>query len=106
VSDTRKMTRLPREKNLFWMHERRRRTSSASVIWYIVLSRQNHTDRPDAGLVVSGAKVVATASALTRYNFIAHFGLRLKKKGFAIICAIPMDAPGVKLHLWKHKAPI
>ena len=50
-----------------------------------------------AGLVVSGAKVVATGSALTHYNFIAHYGLPLKKKEFAIICAVPMDAPGVKL---------
>src|SRR5215216_6420289 len=32
-----------------------------------------HVEREtDAGLVVSGAKVVATGSALTHYNFIAH----------------------------------
>jgi len=30
------------------MHERRKRVSSASVIWYAVLFRQNHTDRPIA----------------------------------------------------------
>ena len=29
----------------------------------------------DAGLIVTGAKVVATGSALTHYNFIAHYGL-------------------------------
>jgi 4-hydroxyphenylacetate 3-monooxygenase len=51
----------------------------------------------DAGIVVSGAKVVATGSALTHYNFIAHYGLPIKKREFAIICAVPMDAPGVKL---------
>src|SRR5689334_12474755 len=51
----------------------------------------------DAGLVVSGAKVVATGSAITNYNFIAHYGLPIKKKQFAIICTVPMDAPGVKL---------
>jgi 4-hydroxyphenylacetate 3-monooxygenase len=51
----------------------------------------------DAGIIVSGAKVVATGSALTHYNFIAHYGLPIKKKEFAIICAVPMDAPGVKL---------
>jgi 4-hydroxyphenylacetate 3-monooxygenase len=51
----------------------------------------------DAGIVVSGAKVVATGSALTHYNFIAHYGLPIKKKEFAIICAVPMDTPGVKL---------
>ena len=28
----------------------------------------------DDGIVVSGAKVVATGSALTHFNFIAHYG--------------------------------
>jgi 4-hydroxyphenylacetate 3-monooxygenase len=51
----------------------------------------------DAGLVVSGAKVVATGSAITNYNFIGHYGLPIKKKEFALICTVPMDAPGVKL---------
>lgn len=54
-------------------------------------------EETDAGLVVSGAKVVATGSAITNYNFIAHYGLPVKKKEFALICTIPMDAPGVKL---------
>ncbi|MGJ5670307.1 4-hydroxyphenylacetate 3-hydroxylase N-terminal domain-containing protein [Rhodococcus aetherivorans] len=51
----------------------------------------------DAGLIVSGAKVVATGSAITNYNFIAHYGLPIKKKEFALICTVPMDAPGIKL---------
>jgi len=51
----------------------------------------------DAGLVVSGAKVVATGSAVTHYNFIAHYGVPMKKKEFAIICSVPMNTPGVKL---------
>src|SRR5699024_5917364 len=46
----------------------------------------------DAGLIVSGAKVVATGSAITNYNFIAHYGLPIKKKEFALICTVPMDA--------------
>ncbi|OPX16083.1 4-hydroxyphenylacetate 3-hydroxylase N-terminal domain-containing protein [Gordonia sp. i37] len=50
-----------------------------------------------AGLVVSGAKVVATGSAITNYNFIAHYGLPIKKKEFALICTVPMDSPGIKL---------
>ena len=29
----------------------------------------------DAGIVVSGAKVMATGSVLTNYTFIAHHGL-------------------------------
>ncbi|MDY6811031.1 MAG: 4-hydroxyphenylacetate 3-hydroxylase N-terminal domain-containing protein [Actinomycetota bacterium] len=51
----------------------------------------------DAGLIVSGAKVVATGSAITNYNFIAHYGLPIRKKEFALICTVPMDAPGIKL---------
>jgi 4-hydroxyphenylacetate 3-monooxygenase len=52
----------------------------------------------DAGLVVSGAKVVATGSALTHFNFIAHYGAApIKTKEFAVIFAVPMDAKGVKL---------
>ncbi|AYV33086.1 4-nitrophenol 2-monooxygenase, oxygenase component (plasmid) [Streptomyces sp. ADI95-16] len=51
----------------------------------------------DAGLVVSGAKVVATGSALTHYNFIAHYGLPVKEREFALVATVPMDAPGLKL---------
>ncbi len=51
----------------------------------------------DAGLVVSGAKVVATGSALTHYNFIAHYGVPIKEKKFALIFTAPMSASGVKL---------
>ena len=51
----------------------------------------------DAGIVVSGAKVVATGSALTHYNFISHYGLPLQDRRFAAIFMVPMDAPGLKL---------
>ncbi len=51
----------------------------------------------DAGIVVSGAKVVATGSALTHYNFIAHYGIPIKDKSFAVLFTAPMDAEGVKL---------
>jgi 4-hydroxyphenylacetate 3-monooxygenase len=51
----------------------------------------------DDGLIVSGAKVVATGSAITHMNFIAHYGIPLKNKQFALICTIPMGAPGMKL---------
>lgn len=58
-----------------------------------------HVDREtDAGIYVSGAKVVATGSALTHANFLAHYGpLPIQKEEFALILIIPMDAPGVKL---------
>ena len=51
----------------------------------------------DAGLIVSGAKVVATGSALTHQNFIAHYGLPVKDKKYALVCTVPMCASGVKL---------
>ncbi|HSZ38933.1 MAG TPA: 4-hydroxyphenylacetate 3-hydroxylase family protein [Trebonia sp.] len=51
----------------------------------------------DNGLVVSGAKVVATASALTHQTFIAHAGLPLKDKRFAPIFIVDMNTPGVRL---------
>ena len=51
----------------------------------------------DAGLVVRGAKVVATGSALTHHAFVAHYGLPIKKREFALVAAVPIAAPGVKL---------
>jgi 4-hydroxyphenylacetate 3-monooxygenase len=58
-----------------------------------------HVEREtDAGLVVSGAKVVATGSALTHYNFVAHPStVPIKKKEFAVTFLTAMDTPGVKL---------
>lgn len=51
-----------------------------------------------AGLIVSGAKVVATGSALTHYNFIAHPALPPgSKKESAPFFIVPMNAKGVKL---------
>lgn len=54
-------------------------------------------EESDAGLLVSGAKVVATGSALTNANFIAHYGLPLKDKRFGLIFTVPMDSAGLKL---------
>ena len=51
----------------------------------------------DAGIIVSGAKVVATGSVLTNYTFVAHHGLiPVQDKKFAIVFIIPSNAPGVK----------
>ena len=36
-------------------------------------------------------------SALTHYNFIAHYGLPIKDAKFALVATVPMDAPGMKL---------
>jgi 4-hydroxyphenylacetate 3-monooxygenase len=58
-----------------------------------------HVEREtDAGLVVSGAKIVATGSALTHVNFIAHpSSVPVGRKEFAVTFMAPMDTPGVKL---------
>ena len=51
----------------------------------------------DAGIVVSGAKVVATGSALTNFTFVAHHGLiPVQDKRFACVFMVPSNTPGVK----------
>jgi 4-hydroxyphenylacetate 3-monooxygenase len=54
-----------------------------------------HVEREtDTGLIVSGAKVVATGSALTHYNFIAHVGvLPVQTKAFGLVCMAPPWTP-------------
>ncbi len=51
----------------------------------------------DKGLIVSGAKVVATGSVLTNYTFVAHHGLiPVNDKKFACVFMVPTNTPGVK----------
>ena len=58
-----------------------------------------HVEREtDAGIVVSGAKVVATGSALTHFTFVAHHGLTpVQEKPYACVFMVPTNAPGFKL---------
>ncbi|MEM7541885.1 MAG: 4-hydroxyphenylacetate 3-hydroxylase N-terminal domain-containing protein [Pseudomonadota bacterium] len=52
----------------------------------------------DAGVIASGAKVVATGSALTHHNFIGFYGpTPMGDPSMALFAMIPMDTPGVKL---------
>ena len=53
----------------------------------------------DDGIVVNGAKVVATNSALTNYNFIGFGSAQVmgSDPDFALMFIAPMDAKGVKL---------
>src|ERR1700720_1141190 len=57
-----------------------------------------HVDKEtDAGLIISGAKVVATGSVLTNYTFVAHHGLiPVQDKKFAAVFMLPTNSPGVK----------
>lgn len=51
----------------------------------------------DKGIIVSGAKVVATGSVLTNYTFVAHHGLiPVQDKKFAAVFMLPTNTPGVK----------
>ncbi|MDQ0379757.1 4-hydroxyphenylacetate 3-monooxygenase [Amycolatopsis thermophila] len=86
------------EKVLYWNHaiinppvDRDRNPDEVKDIFIHV------EEEKDDGLIVSGAKVVATGSAITNYNFIAHYGLPIKKREFALVCTVPMGAPGMKL---------
>ena len=97
-ANARRWYRESQEKVLFWNHaivhppvDRNRPPDEVEDVFV-------HAEREtDAGLIVSGAKVVATGSALAHYNFIAHYGLPVRKRQFALVATIGMDAPGVKL---------
>jgi aromatic ring hydroxylase len=55
------------------------------------------TKETDAGIYVTGAKVVATGSALTHFTFVAHHGLiPVQDKNFAIVFLVRSNARGVK----------
>lgn len=51
----------------------------------------------DAGIYLSGAKVVATSAAISNVNFIGYVGPPLTDSRYAVVCAIPMESPGLKL---------
>jgi 4-hydroxyphenylacetate 3-monooxygenase len=52
----------------------------------------------DEGIIVSGAKMVATGSALTNFNFVAHYGAApITDENYALVFIASMDTPGVKL---------
>jgi 4-hydroxyphenylacetate 3-monooxygenase len=54
-------------------------------------------EETDNGVIVSGAKVVATGSALTNDCFVAHYGLPLRKKEFGVVFTVPIATKGLKL---------
>lgn len=52
----------------------------------------------DAGIYVTGAKVVATSAAMTHYNFLGqNMSAEITDTDLAVMFIAPMDAPGVKL---------
>ena len=60
---------------------------------YITIDKET-----DAGIYVTGAKVVATNSALTHYNFLGqNMGQEVNDPSMVVMFVAPMDTPGVKL---------
>ncbi|MFC4626144.1 4-hydroxyphenylacetate 3-hydroxylase N-terminal domain-containing protein [Daeguia caeni] len=56
------------------------------------------TKETDAGIYVTGAKVVATSSALTHYNFLAQSSATVTEDpSLSVMFIVPMNAPGVKM---------
>ncbi|HWU11096.1 MAG TPA: 4-hydroxyphenylacetate 3-hydroxylase N-terminal domain-containing protein [Streptomyces sp.] len=97
--NARRWYRESQEKVLYWNHaivnppvDRHRSPDEVKDVFV-------HVEREtDAGLLVSGAKVVATGSALTHYNFIAQAGgVPFKKREMALVATVPMDASGMSL---------
>src|SRR3989440_605642 len=97
--DARRWYRTAQERVLFLNHalvqppvDRHRPPDEVADV-YVHVERET-----DAGLIVSGAKVVATGSALTHANFIAHpTTTPIATKEFAAVFIATMDTPGVKL---------
>ncbi len=58
-----------------------------------------HVDKEtERGLIVSGAKVVATGAALTNYTFVGQFStIPIQRRDLAVMFITPTSAPGVKL---------
>jgi 4-hydroxyphenylacetate 3-monooxygenase len=98
ADNARRWYRESQEKVLFWNHAIVHPPVDRQLPPDKVADVFVHVEREtDAGLVVSGAKVVATGSALTHYNFIAHWGMPVRDRRFALVATVPMDAPGLKL---------
>src|SRR6267154_2718845 len=71
------------------------RARAADQVKEVFITIQKETD---AGIVVSGAKVVATSSALTHYNFLGqNAAVPTHDTDLAVMFIAPMNAPGIKL---------
>jgi 4-hydroxyphenylacetate 3-monooxygenase len=71
------------------------RGKAAEQVKDVFITIQKETD---AGIYVSGAKVVATSSALTHYNFLGqNAAMPINDSDLAVMFIAPMNAPGVKL---------
>lgn len=51
----------------------------------------------DSGIVVSGAKVVATGAAVSQATMVGHIGMPLRDNRFGLVFVVPMATHGIKL---------
>jgi 4-hydroxyphenylacetate 3-monooxygenase len=71
------------------------RDKAADQVKDVFITIQKETD---AGIYVSGAKVVATGSAITHYNFLGqNAAMPINDTDLAVMFIAPMNGPGVKL---------
>jgi len=71
------------------------RNKASDQVRDVFITIQKETD---SGCYVSGAKVVATSSAITHYNFLGqNAAIPVNDPDLAIMFIAPMDTPGVKL---------
>lgn len=71
------------------------RAKAADQVKDVYITIQKETD---AGVYVSGAKVVATNSALTHYNFLGqNMAQEINDPAMVIMFMAAMDTPGIKL---------
>jgi 4-hydroxyphenylacetate 3-monooxygenase len=71
------------------------RSRAADQVKDVFITIQKETD---AGIIVSGAKVVATSSAITHYNFLGqNAAIPINDSDLAVMFIAPMNAPGIKL---------
>jgi 4-hydroxyphenylacetate 3-monooxygenase len=71
------------------------RAKVADEVKDVFITIQKETD---AGIFVSGAKVVATSSAITHYNFLGqNAAMPIHDTDLAVMFITPMNVPGVKL---------
>ncbi|MBM3529204.1 MAG: Pyoverdin chromophore biosynthetic protein pvcC [Alphaproteobacteria bacterium] len=71
------------------------RMKAADQVKDVFITIQKETD---AGVVVSGAKVVATSAAITHYNCMGqNAAIPINDTDLALMFITPMNAPGVKI---------
>ena len=71
------------------------RHKPAEQVKDVFVSVQKETD---AGIIVSGAKVVATSAAITHYNFMGQSSKTATEDlDMSLMFMVPIDAPGLKL---------